>query len=124
MAKPVLLLSQIIKDTSVFRAPRVVAFNRLEARPRTLDFTSSLRAEVRDPLWMLTRQWQMGEFQGDDAGSPIFAKIHLETTKLKKFQPDSGPVRDFDDSIPLEAQVERMPVSFSQQQKLRGAFSD
>ena len=30
-------------------------------------------AEVRDALWMLTRQWQMGEFEGDDAGSPIEA---------------------------------------------------
>lgn len=104
--------------------PGITLWNRLEGRPRADKFERALRAEVRDPLWMLTRQWQMGEFQGDDAGSPIFAKIHLETTKLKKFQPDSGPVRDFDDSIPLEAQVERMPVSFSQQQKLRGAFSD
>ena len=33
----------------------------------------ALRAEVRDPLWMLTRQWQMGEFQGDDAG---FRSLH------------------------------------------------
>ena len=46
-------------------------WNRLEGRPRTTDFERSLRAEVRDPLWFLTRQWQFGEFQGEDAASPI-----------------------------------------------------
>src|SRR5882672_3357506 len=88
---------------SVIRAkslPGVTLWNRLEGRPRADNFDRALRAEIRDPLWMLTRQWQMGEFQGDDAGSPIFTKIHLERTPLRKFQPDSGPVEDFDDTIP------------------------
>ena len=67
---------------------------------------------MRDPLWMLTRQWQMGEFRGDDAGSPIAAKVRVETTRLRKYQAADGPVEPFDDTIPLEAQVERMPVSF------------
>ena len=39
------------------------------------------KAEVRDALWMLTRQWQLGEFRGDDAGSPFFAKLQLETSR-------------------------------------------
>ena len=51
-----------------FREPAVTAYNRLEARPRAHDFTRSLRAEVRDAMWMLTRQWQMGELEADDAG--------------------------------------------------------
>ena len=38
------------------------------------DFDRALRAEVRDALWMLTRQWQLGEFRGDDAGSPVLAR--------------------------------------------------
>ncbi len=54
---------------------RRYAYNRLEARPRAHDFTRSLRAEVRDPLWMLTRQWQMGEFAAEDAGSPVDARL-------------------------------------------------
>ena len=52
-ARPELLLAE-------FREPAVTAYNRLEARPRAHDFTRSLRAEVRDPLWMITRQWQLG----------------------------------------------------------------
>ena len=63
-----------IKDISAaLRArniPSITEWNRLEARPRTKDFDRALSAELRDALWMLTRQWQMGEFRGDDAGSP------------------------------------------------------
>src|SRR5207253_9879904 len=56
------------------RTPRVRGWNRLEGRPRSADFARSLRAAVRDPIWFLTRQWQYGEFEGDDAGSPIDAR--------------------------------------------------
>ena len=49
--------------------PTITLWNRLESRPRTDDFNRALKAEIRDPLWMLTKQWQMGEFNGDDAGS-------------------------------------------------------
>ena len=37
-------------------------------------------------LWMLTKQWQMGEFRGSDAGSPVFAKLLLATTRLTKYR--------------------------------------
>ena len=46
------------------RFPTSMTWNRLEARPRTNSLDRALRAEVRDPLWMLTKQWQMGEFRG------------------------------------------------------------
>ena len=75
MAKPVLTLDHVLIDSAILRIARIVAFNRLEARPRTLDFTRSLRAEVRDPLWMLTRQWQFGEFEGEDAASAVTSRI-------------------------------------------------
>jgi hypothetical protein len=94
--------------------PGITIWNRLEGRPRTESFDRALRAEVRDPLWLLTRQWQMGEFQGDDAGSPISVKARVETTRFRKYQSVSGPVEPFNDAIPLEAHVERMPVRFSQ----------
>jgi hypothetical protein len=65
---------------------------------------------VRDALWMLTRQWQLGEFRGSDAGSPVFAKILFETTRLTKYQAASGKTELFDYSLPLETKVERRPV--------------
>ena len=36
---------------------------------------TSLQAQIRDPLWLLARQWQVGEFAGDDAGSPVQAVL-------------------------------------------------
>jgi len=95
------------------RIPGITIWNRLEGRPRADKFERALRAEVRDALWMLTRQWQMGELEGDDAGSPVFAKVRVETTRLRKYQPANGPVEKFDETIPLEAHVERMPVPFN-----------
>ncbi len=92
------------------RHPTTMSWNRLEGRPRSHNFPRALRAEVRDSLWMLTRQWQMGEFEGDDAASPVFAKAHLKTTKLRKYQPGEHQVQSFDDHMPLEAQVECRPL--------------
>lgn len=102
-----------IRDALVSRRfPTVTSWNRLEGRPRTANFDRALKAEVRDALWMLTKQWQMGEFQGDDAGSPIFAKLHLDTTRLTKYQADRHPVNTFETAIPLEAKVEHRPIPF------------
>ena len=95
-------------DFKIF--PTVKLWNRLEARPRTDNFDRALKAEVRDALWMLTRQWQMGEFAGDDAGAPILAKVHLTTTKLTKYKVKNNPVEKFDNKVPFETTVEKQPV--------------
>ena len=79
--------------------PTIGRWNRLEGRPRTTDFGRALRAEVRDPLWMLTRQWQLGEFRGSDAGSPVTAFYSLDTAEV------AGP-----GGQPIEAAAERRPV--------------
>ncbi len=50
-------------------------WNRLEPRPRSPDIERALAAEIRDPVWMLTRQWQVGEFQGEDAASPAWVEL-------------------------------------------------
>jgi hypothetical protein len=102
------------------RFPAITTWNRLEARPRSQNFERALRAEIRDALWMLTKQWQMGEFRGSDAGSPAFAKALLATTRLTKYRPAGGAAQLFDSSIPLETKVERRPVPFHRQQQILG----
>ena len=77
--------------------PVLTLFNRLEARPRTHDFDRALRAEVRDALWMLTKQWQMGEFKADDAGSLVSSKMYIEKTMLTKYKPAEHPAEALDD---------------------------
>jgi hypothetical protein len=97
--------------------PAITQLNRLEGRPRTRQFDRSLGAEVRDALWMLTRQWQMGEFEGDDAGSPFFARWHLQTAPLTRYQARAQPAEAFDPDTPLEPTVERRPIPLVQKQR-------
>ena len=98
--------------------PSITTWNRLEARPRSQSFDRALKAEIRDPLWMLTKQWQMGEFEGCDAGSPVFAKLLLQTTRLTKYRPAGGAAQLFDAATPLETKVERRPVPMHRQQRI------
>jgi hypothetical protein len=86
--------------------------NRIEVRARTQQFDRALRAESGDPLWMLGRQWQFGEFQGEDAGSPIFAKVKLSSSPLNTLTTRAGDTQALDGAVPLEAAVERSAVSF------------
>jgi hypothetical protein len=90
--------------------PTVMMWNRLEGRPRTADFSRSMRAEVRDALWLLARQWQLGEFQADDAGSPVETRLHVESRRLTRFRPRDAPATALDEALPLEATVERRPL--------------
>src|SRR2546422_1843622 len=89
--------------------PLVRGWNRLEGRPRSADFERSLRAEARDPLWFLSRQWQYGEFEAADAGSPIDARLAHETSRLDGYAA-GGETRPYDAATPLEVRVEREPV--------------
>jgi hypothetical protein len=95
------------------RFASITMWNRLEGRPRKDDFERALKAEIRDPLWMLTKQWQMGEFQGDDAGSPILAKLVVGTKRLMKYQLHDNEAKIYDNEIPLEGLAEQMPIPFS-----------
>jgi hypothetical protein len=92
--------------------PTVTVWNRLEGRPRAADFDRALKAEVRDALWMLTKQWQIGEFFADDAGSPIFAKVRLRTSEVTKYQAAGGATESLDTNIPLETKVEQRIVEW------------
>lgn len=104
------LTEDLAKVIASRRLPGITMWNRLEGRPRAERFDRALRAEVRDALWMLTRQWQLGEFRGDDAGSPILAKVHLESAPLTTFRADGHDPEPLDESAPLEARVEARPL--------------
>lgn len=101
--------SELFLSTEPLR-PAIRGYNRLEGRPRAEEFQRALRAEVRDALWFLTRQWQFGELKGDDAGSPIDARIAITRTQLASYAPKDDPAVDFPTALPLEAVVEREPV--------------
>lgn len=88
------------------------AWNRIEPRPRKKEFEQVLSAEIHDPLWFLTRQWQFGEFQGEDSGSPIFAKVHLKTSKITEFSDKNGVKKEYLETTPLECTIEKQYLHF------------
>lgn len=88
-----------------YRIPSITAYNRLEPTPRTPEFDRSLEAEVRDALWMLCRQWQFGEYQGEDAASPVTAQILGLHTQMDRVA-FPNIVFPYDEQVPLEAKVE------------------
>lgn len=85
----------------------VTIWSRLEPRTRELGMSRGLQAQMRDPAWMLARQWQLGEFLGDDGGSPISATVRTESLPVTSFRPAGGAAEDAGDAVPLETRVER-----------------
>ena len=90
----------------------ITTWMRLEPGSRTGDIGSGLQARIYDPLWLLARQWQVGEFQGEDNGSPAKACFQAESARLTRFQ--AGAIAPntivkgapYTGDIPLEALVE------------------
>ena len=99
--------------------PSITTWTRLEPLPRDASLTRSLQSQVRDPLWMLARQWQVGEFLGSDAGSPVQATFAGEQQTVTTYCPGTDPTATqvLDQALPLEVHVERETVVL----KLRGS---
>lgn len=97
---------------SVIKIPSITTWTRLEPQPRQGSMQRSLQAQVRDPLWFLARQWQTGEFLGDDAGSPIQATIGVERRSITTYRPgsDDSGITALDTRLPVETHAERESV--------------
>ena len=92
----------------------VTSWTRIEPRARTPSLAGA-EARLADPLWLIGRQWQLGELQGEDAGSPAAARIVGSVGTLSRFapgeaRPESG--RPYAPSEqPLETIVEHEAVA-------------
>nr|GEU80796.1 hypothetical protein [Tanacetum cinerariifolium] len=99
-----------INGSARFGTPTLIAANRLESRPRSDEFNRALRAEIRDPLWLLARQWQMREFRAEDRGAPAFIEAAVQELPLSQLSFPGGTSRTYDSlHQPLEAAVEAQP---------------
>lgn len=93
------------------------SWKRFAPIPRDTSFGGGLRGRVHDPLWLVSRQWQLRELRGADAGRPVdvdLSVVHdeIETVRLR------GDGVDADDGIaipydggPLEPVIEREYVA-------------
>lgn len=82
---------------------------RFEGFARDENNINNLAMVTADPLWMLGRQWQFGEFIGEDNGSPISvaAQIRKQNMPFYSSGEEETPRYRLND-IPLEAVVEAM----------------
>ena len=99
--------------------PSITTWTRLKPSPRDASLQKSLQAQVRDPLWLLARQWQVGEFLGEDTGSPVHATLGAEMQTVTTYRPgtqDSATVA-IAPGVPIEVHVERETVAL----RLRGS---
>ena len=85
-------------------------FLRLEPRTRADDLTPGLAAAVQDPAWLLARQWVMGEFDGENAGTPVQVRATLRTHALATLELRTGQRVQLDPAgPPLDMLIEREP---------------
>ena len=66
------------------------------------DLRDTLAAPVRDPLWTLARQWQLGEFIAEDGGAAATVQISWATAPLRSQGSDDRAVTG-----PLEAFIQQ-----------------
>src|SRR5581483_5949303 len=103
----------------------VTSWTRLEPQVSGADMGMSSNARVFDPAWLLTRQWQMGEFQGEDAGTPVQARLRATTTPLSRIrfgEPGSANAQTAaynPMTLPLETAVERRAMRAASSTELR-----
>jgi hypothetical protein len=79
--KAVAMVSEIASfdlSSAIFVAPP--ALTRLEPRSVSGDPKHGVDAVTADALWMIGRQWQLGELLGEDCGSPV--SVHVTHRSL------------------------------------------
>ena len=98
-------LSQLANRVLV---PSGTYWYRLEPRPRTNSLAGPTAAPVRDPLWFITRQWQMGEFLAEDAASPAYVEIGSSYGSLTDWKTPTGSPQAIPAGVPLEPLVAKL----------------
>ncbi|MGH2901907.1 MAG: hypothetical protein ACRDMZ_24750, partial [Solirubrobacteraceae bacterium] len=105
------------------KKPSITGATRLETQPTAVNLKSGLQAPLADPLWMLARQWQFNEFQGEDAGTPLKLKFAVQGRPVDFFRSGHDAEQPWQPlekgTAPLEARVEAEAV-WRTHRRLRG----
>lgn len=86
----------------------ITTWTRLEPRSRGDDLAPSLEARVHDPAWLLGRQWQLGEFVGEDAGTPVLVQLEVRPEPIVAYRVGAADAA-FDLGVPIDALVGAEP---------------
>lgn len=87
----------------------------VQIRPKSsgADLGTGLQARIADPAWLLCRQWQTGEFKGEDAGTPAWVELRAEVARVGEWRAAGGSWAPVSDAIPLERQLFAEPAPFA-----------
>jgi hypothetical protein len=79
---------------------------QLYATNVSVNVGEALEARIKDPLWFLARQWQTGEFEAENGGSPAITYLSCREYPLERVT--RGEVtQEIPLDAPLDALVER-----------------
>jgi hypothetical protein len=91
----------------------LLIWEKIQPQPASTDLDEALRGEIHDPLWLLARQWQLGEFKAEDAGMAAYAHVVAWSTPLQQLRSGlPAPVPYRPEERPLNAAVEQVPPAF------------
>lgn len=83
---------------------------RLEMVNKTNSIQEGLQARIKDPLWMLGKQWQVGEFRAQHGGHPVRVEVEVHDRRLNTlvWQEENGNTvsETIEPKVPLEMKVE------------------
>ena len=96
MSTPILTVSQLIKDSSILSDAAHHRFQSSGSSPPHTRLHPQLARRSSRPLWMLTRQWQFGEIQGEDAASCVTARIAYQHEEIDRLAFGKKPVSLYD----------------------------
>ncbi len=95
------------------------ALTRLEPQSVSGDPRHGAEARVADPLWLIGRQWQLGELLGEDVGSPVSVRVERHALPITAWapaaeldegaDPASADWRPWPDGATLDELVEHVP---------------
>ena len=89
----------------------------------TLDLGVGVAAKLADPLWLLGRQWQMGELSGEDAASPVTARIASTSFAIDSIQVGASPQPFLAATVAAEAEVEHDGAAPDRRTRASGGVS-
>ena len=92
----------------------ITGSTRLETLPTSISLKTALQAPLADPLWLLARQWQFNEFQGEDAGTPLKLAFNVQGQAVDAFRAGRDAQQPWQllgtGDAPLETRIEAEPV--------------
>jgi hypothetical protein len=88
-----------------------MSWTRVESATVDPQLTEGIEARTADAIWSLARQWQIGEFKGDDAANPLLVSIESRSVPVRTLVLPGGEIELAGSDVPLEPLVERESVT-------------